>query len=89
MSQNKTKNEEILKNNCDKAVSAIEAMIYAKRYEDHHNDDVKKQARKICKEAHNLLRDTLVKLIKSASDTDFVLKDVEIRDDDDFKFLKF
>jgi len=82
-----SKNEEILKNNCHKIASAIEAMIIAKEYEDHH-DDVKKEAAKQRKNAHDRIRDILVELIKSASDPDFVLKDVEITNDNGFKFLK-
>ena len=87
MKQN-IKNEEILKNNCNKIASAIEAMITAGKYEHHHSASVKKEAKKISKEARDSIRDILVELIKSASDPNFVLKDVEIKNNDEFKFLQ-
>ena len=63
-------------------------MIISKPFEDHHNPDVQRKAKKQCRKAHNKIRDILVELIKYASDPDFVLKNVEIADDEDFKFLQ-
>ena len=88
MSQNINK-EDTLKKNCDIIASAIESMITAKAYENHQDFNVKKRAKKIRKEAHDRIRDILVELIKSASDPSFVMKDIKVTDDNEFKFHKF
>ncbi|MBT6045210.1 MAG: hypothetical protein HOG49_00165 [Candidatus Scalindua sp.] len=81
--------EEILEKMCNRVAYAIEAIAIAKPLESHKDDKVSKKAKKTCKEAHKLLTDYLLEMVKCASDPDFVLKDIpEVEDENGFQFLQ-